>query len=197
MVLTAGLFKRFKCFWTSSFCLDTLNLAALDTETRPQKQKAKANNILILLKCTPQLLPQPQVTIFTKNPQQKPKLREQTLPYPTHTLWCRLKQLKHSKHTLLPPLQLTCAHTQRKRKLENEKSLKTGTFYVNPLLASPLLILRTPLWVSPHFLGLSWANCEVGLLCMCCVSVQKIQSNSAHFCLSFTHSLSIRKKKKN
>ncbi len=48
MLFTAGLFKRFKCFWTSSLCLETLNLAAQDSETKPHKQKITAKPLLVL-----------------------------------------------------------------------------------------------------------------------------------------------------
>jgi hypothetical protein len=64
MLLTAGLFKRFKCFWTSSFCLDTLNLAAQDIEIKPNKQKTNTNTLLLLKAAPPT---HPQEPIFTKN----------------------------------------------------------------------------------------------------------------------------------
>jgi len=42
MVLTGALFKRFKCLATSSFCLETLSLAAEDREMNtPHKQKTR------------------------------------------------------------------------------------------------------------------------------------------------------------
>jgi len=42
MVLTGDLFKRFKCLATSSFCLETLSLAAEDREKKtPHKQKRR------------------------------------------------------------------------------------------------------------------------------------------------------------
>jgi len=42
MVLTGDLFKRFKCFATSSFCLETLSLAAEDREMNtPHRQKTR------------------------------------------------------------------------------------------------------------------------------------------------------------
>ena len=48
MLFTAGLFKRFKCFWTSSFCLVALSLAAQHTEIKPHKQKITAKPLLVL-----------------------------------------------------------------------------------------------------------------------------------------------------
>jgi hypothetical protein len=56
MLFKAGLFKRFKCLWTSSFCRETLNLAAQDKEISPHKQKSTAKTLLVLpllLNCAP------------------------------------------------------------------------------------------------------------------------------------------------
>lgn len=45
MLLTGGLFKRFKCFWTSSFCLDwEPNLAAQAIEITEHHNQTTINN---------------------------------------------------------------------------------------------------------------------------------------------------------
>ena len=58
MVLTGGLFKRFKCLATSSFCLEALSLAAEEREINtPHKQKTRTR-----------VTPQPQLEPITKTP---------------------------------------------------------------------------------------------------------------------------------
>lgn len=69
MVLRAGLFKRFKCFWTSSFCLEAGNLPAQDSEIRPKKKKTAATLPLLdrtPLKCAAPIVDQHK---FKENPQ--------------------------------------------------------------------------------------------------------------------------------
>ena len=64
MVLTAGLFNRFKCFWTSNFCLDKGKRAAQDSETKPSK-KTRATKALVgipVLTCA-------AVAAMAKNPE--------------------------------------------------------------------------------------------------------------------------------
>lgn len=58
MLFTAGLFKRLRCFWTSSFCREALNLAAEDSEITLHKQKitAKDVHVVSLLKCPSPIL---------------------------------------------------------------------------------------------------------------------------------------------
>ncbi len=46
MVLTAGLFNRFKCFRTSSFCLDKGKRAAQDSDTNARKKTTATKALL-------------------------------------------------------------------------------------------------------------------------------------------------------
>lgn len=48
MLFTAGLFNRFKCFWTSSFCLERGTLAAQVKEIKNPKKISAVTVVLIL-----------------------------------------------------------------------------------------------------------------------------------------------------
>lgn len=54
MLLTAGLFSLFKCFFTSNFCFDTPDLAAYDSEKKPQRHKHTKKPLanFAVLRCT-------------------------------------------------------------------------------------------------------------------------------------------------
>lgn len=54
MLLTAGLFNLFKCFFTSNFCFDTPDLAAQDSENNPHRHKHTKKPLasFSVLRCT-------------------------------------------------------------------------------------------------------------------------------------------------
>ena len=58
MVLTAGLFKRFKCLLTSSFCLEAPSLVAEDSEIR-RPQEHKTTTKYLQYRCFPPISPNP------------------------------------------------------------------------------------------------------------------------------------------
>ncbi len=69
MVLTAGLFNRFKCFRTSSFCLDKGKRAAQDSETNARKKTTATKALLNIPVLTCAAAAEAEAAMAMKNPE--------------------------------------------------------------------------------------------------------------------------------
>lgn len=88
MLLTAGLFNLFKCFFTSNFCFDTPDLAAYDSEKNPQRNKHTKKplaNFTVLRCTTPPIVTQKHTLFVPLKKLQKPPKEEKRRRRRAHT----------------------------------------------------------------------------------------------------------------
>lgn len=95
MLFTAGLFKRLRCFWTSSCCLDVaVNLASQQREINKQKSTARALLDLPLLNWAKPILVNP-----TKSKTQQPKIKDPTAQNQSTALYLSISLSHSQSHT--------------------------------------------------------------------------------------------------